>query len=371
MALQQTHSTKSISKLVPQHPESTDDLNAASKANAKKVFTFTEKKETGGEAGERPSGSARKSVDDGETSKTGKGKSILEEHGIVIGKVIGAGNYAKVKIGYSDEYGKRVAIKIISKVKAPSEYIQKFLPREIDAVKGLHHENLITFYQSIETSHRVYLIMQLAENGTLLDYVRDKKYLDEPQAKNLFKQLISAVEYIHSKGVVHRDIKCENLLLDENWNIKLIDFGFARKDTRSSDNQVILSKTFCGSYAYASPEILKGIKQISSAKYGMFYNNKVCLYLKDSYPKSTGVAYDPFLSDVWACGVVCYAMVFGRLPYDGSNVHVLLKRINASLVFPKNPVVTNECKHLIMHILAPLKMRYRIPQIKEDPWLSK
>lgn len=69
--------------------------------------------------------------------------------------MIGTGNYAKVKIGFSEEYGKRVAVKIISKVKAPSEYTQKFLPREIEAVKGLHHENLITFYQSIETSHRL------------------------------------------------------------------------------------------------------------------------------------------------------------------------------------------------------------------------
>ncbi|XP_065357453.1 testis-specific serine/threonine-protein kinase 1 [Calliphora vicina] len=257
-----------------------------------------------------------------------------------MGKVIGSGNYAKVKIGYSEEYGKRVAIKIISKVKAPAEYTHKFLPREIEAVKGLHHDNLITFYQSIETSHRVYLIMQLAENGTLLDYVRDKKYLDEAQSRKLFQQLISAVEYIHSKGVVHRDIKCENLLLDENFNLKLIDFGFARKDTRTSDQQVILSKTFCGSYAYASPEILKG------------------------------VAYDPFLSDIWACGVVCYAMIFGRLPYDGSNVNVLLKRINASLVFPKTPSASTECKQLILHILAPIKMRFSLSQIKEDPWLS-
>ncbi|KAH8335769.1 hypothetical protein KR074_001047, partial [Drosophila pseudoananassae] len=292
--------------------------------------------------------------------KTKPQKTILEEHGIILGKVIGTGNYAKVKIGFSEEYGKRVAVKIISKVKAPSEYTQKFLPREIEAVKGLHHENLITFYQSIETSHRsvsyhikykgitilnynlfrVYLIMQLAENGTLLDYVRERKYLDEPQSRTLFKQLVSAVEYIHGKGVVHRDIKCENLLLDENWNLKLIDFGFARKDTRTPDNQVILSKTFCGSYAYASPEILKG------------------------------VAYDPFMSDIWACGVVCYAMVFGRLPYDGSNVHILLKRINQSLVFPKSPSASSECKHMIMHILAPVKIRYNIPQIKEDPWYS-
>ncbi|EDW63518.1 testis-specific serine/threonine-protein kinase 3 [Drosophila virilis] len=296
-----------------------------------KVYTFNS---------EKPN-QAKTTPTAGKDEKAKPQKTILEEHGIILGKVIGTGNYAKVKIGFSEEYGKRVAVKIISKVKAPSEYTQKFLPREIEAVKGLHHENLITFYQSIETSHRVYLIMQLAENGTLLDYVREKKFLDEPQSRTLFRQLISAVEYIHSKGVVHRDIKCENLLLDENWNLKLIDFGFARKDTRTNENQVVLSKTFCGSYAYASPEILKGI------------------------------AYDPFMSDVWACGVVCYAMVFGRLPYDGSNVHILLKRINQSLVFPKNPSATTECKHMIMHILAPVKIRYNVPQIKEDPWFGQ
>ncbi|KAH8237994.1 hypothetical protein KR032_010319, partial [Drosophila birchii] len=312
-----------------------------------KVYTF----------GDRPQ-ARTSSVNAPSEDKSKPQKTILEEHGIILGKVIGTGNYAKVKIGFSEEYGKRVAVKIISKVKAPSEYTQKFLPREIEAVKGLHHENLITFYQSIETSHRVYLIMQLAENGTLLDYVRERKFLDEPQSRTLFKQLISAVEYIHSKGVVHRDIKCENLLLDENWNLKLIDFGFARKDTRTSDNQVILSKTFCGSYAYASPEILKG-------KFSVFTSRMM------PYPLFlSGVAYDPFMSDIWASGVVCYAMVFGRLPYDGSNVHILLKRINQSLVFPKTPSASSECKHMIMHILAPVKIRYNIPQVKEDPWYS-
>ncbi|XP_055850885.1 testis-specific serine/threonine-protein kinase 4 [Episyrphus balteatus] len=267
-------------------------------------------------------------------------KSILEEHGLLIGKIIGCGSYAKVKVAYSEELQKEVAVKIISKLKAPPEYTKKFLPREIDAVKGLHHENLIQFYQSIETSHRVYLVMQIAENGTMLDYIRQKKYLDETNARKLFRQLISVISYCHSKGVVHRDIKCENLLLDTEFNLKIIDFGFARKDTLASDNSVILSKTFCGSYAYASPEILKG------------------------------VAYNPFLSDIWATGVVCYAMVFGRLPYDGSNVHVLLKRVNSHLVFPKTPKASNECKQLIFHILAPLNIRYRIPQIQEDPWFN-
>ncbi|XP_070855059.1 testis-specific serine/threonine-protein kinase 3 isoform X2 [Drosophila suzukii] len=312
-----------------------------------KVYTFSDRPS--------PKPAAQPGVHAKDGEKTKPQKTILEEHGIILGKVIGTGNYAKVKIGFSEEYGKRVAVKIISKVKAPSEYTQKFLPREIEAVKGLHHDNLITFYQSIETSHRVYLIMQLAENGTLLDYVRERKFLDEPQSRTLFKQLVSAVEYIHSKGVVHRDIKCENLLLDENWNLKLIDFGFARKDTRTPDYQVILSKTFCGSYAYASPEILKGVLSIL---------NCLC----SNIIINAGVAYDPFMSDIWACGVVCYAMIFGRLPYDGSNVHILLKRINQSLVFPKSPSASSECKHMIMHILAPVKIRYNIPQVKDDPW---
>ncbi|EDW28199.1 GL19074 [Drosophila persimilis] len=106
-----------------------------------KVYTFTsdkvQAKSTGGTAQQK------------EEDKAKPQKTILEEHGIILGKVIGTGNYAKVKIGFSEEYGKRVAVKIISKVKAPPEYTQKFLPREIEAVKGLHHDNLSTFYQSI------------------------------------------------------------------------------------------------------------------------------------------------------------------------------------------------------------------------------
>lgn len=117
---------------------------ASGRRAEQKVYTFNNEKS----AHAKPASSPTKD------EKVKPQKTILEEHGIILGKVIGTGNYAKVKIGFSEEYGKRVAVKIISKVKAPTEYTQKFLPREIEAVKGLHHENLITFYQSIETSHR-------------------------------------------------------------------------------------------------------------------------------------------------------------------------------------------------------------------------
>lgn len=132
--------------------------------------------------------------------------------------------------------------------------------------------------------------MEYAENGSLLDRIRRNSHLDEDQSRNFFLQICDGVGYCHEHGIVHRDIKCENLLLDKNMNIKLIDFGFSRKIQSNS-----LSDTFCGSYSYASPEIL------------------------------TGEPYQPKLSDIWAIGVVLFSMVFGKLPYDDSSYAKLLK----------------------------------------------
>lgn len=221
--------------------------------------------------------------------------TVLESHGYAIGNIIGAGSYATVKVAKSKRHDCKVAIKIISKFQAPGDYLKKFLPREIEVVKGLKHPNLIRFLQAIETTHRVYIIMEYAQNGSLLDIIRRDTYIDESRSRRWFRQLLNAVDYCHERGVVHRDIKCENLLMDNNFNIKLSDFGFARGHMKPKNGLVPLSETFCGSYAYASPEILKGIP------------------------------YQPQLSDVWSMGVVLFAMVYGRLPFDDTKYMLLLK----------------------------------------------
>ncbi|KAL1463689.1 hypothetical protein WDU94_015420 [Cyamophila willieti] len=178
--------------------------------------------------------------------------------------------------------------------------------------------------------------MEYAENGSLFDIIRSQGYIDEARAKKWFGQLLDALQYCHERGVVHRDIKCENLLLDSDYNIKL-----AHMRCRSALADNTLSETFCGSYAYASPEILQGIP------------------------------YAPHLSDIWSMGVVLFAMVFGRLPFDDSSVNELLKQVKNQVTFPKQPDVSEDCKCLISRILSSVQTRPRLKSIADNPWLKK
>ncbi|GLV39820.1 uncharacterized protein CBL_08114 [Carabus blaptoides fortunei] len=278
-----------------------------------------------------------KQLESGETSNPNK-KTLLEIHGFTLGHVVGTGTYATVKVAWSNTQKCNVAVKIVSKGIAPADYLKKFLPREIEVVRILHHPNIIRFFQAIESTHRVYIIMEYADNGSLLDIIRRDTYIDEHRAKKWFKQLIEGVDYCHRNKVVHRDIKCENMLMDINYNLKLSDFGFARSVLRSTNGLYALSETFCGSYAYASPEILKGIP------------------------------YQAPLADIWSCGVVLYAMLFGRLPFDDSNFSKLLRQVSNKITYPKEPQVSAQSKIVINKILVAVKERVTIDTLRREPW---
>nr|CAD7266009.1 unnamed protein product [Timema shepardi] len=257
----------------------------------------------------------------------GREPSVIENHGYTLGRTICSGSYATVKVARSERHQRDVAVKIVSKFQAPTEYLKKFLPRQIEVVKGLKHQNLIKF-------------LQFAENGSLLDIIRRDNYIDEVRARRWFQQIVDGVGYCHERGVVHRDIKCENLLMDIEYNIKLADFGFARGHMKPINGVSPLSETFCGSYAYASPEIL------------------------------LGVPYQPQLSDIWSMGVVLYAIVFGRLPFDDTYYKQLLKQVQAKVTFPKEPKVSSACRSFITRILAPARSRLNISAIRNDLWLT-
>lgn len=184
--------------------------------------------------------------------------ALLERYGYAIGDFLGKGSYAVVRKANSRRYKKDVAIKIICKKKAPEDFLTKFLPREIKVLKKIHHNNVLSLLEVIETNTRMYIITDLAANGDLLEYIRSHGALSEENAKEMFKQLVNGISYIHKNEIVHRDLKCENILLDKEMNLIISDFGFAKPNTDTATGKKKLSHTYCGSYAYAPPEILKG-----------------------------------------------------------------------------------------------------------------
>ncbi|XP_027715167.1 testis-specific serine/threonine-protein kinase 1-like [Vombatus ursinus] len=270
--------------------------------------------------------------------------AVLKRRGYIMGINLGEGSYAKVKSAYSERLKFNVAVKIIDRKKAPTDFLEKFLPREIEILAMLNHRSIVKTYEIFETSDgKVYIIMELGVQGDLLEFIKTRGALHEDDARKKFHQLSSAVKYCHDLDVVHRDLKCENLLLDKDFNIKLSDFGFSKRCVRDDGGHITLSKTFCGSAAYAAPEVLQGIP------------------------------YQPKVYDIWSLGVILYIMVCGSMPYDDSNIKKMLRiqkehRVN----FPRSKHLTGECKDLIYRMLQPdVSRRLHIDEILSHCWVQQ
>ncbi|XP_003474704.2 testis-specific serine/threonine-protein kinase 1 [Cavia porcellus] len=268
---------------------------------------------------------------------------VLKRRGYIMGINLGEGSYAKVKSAYSERLKINVAVKIIDRKKAPTDFLEKFLPREIEVMAILNHRSIIKTYEIFETSQgKVYIVMELGVQGDLLEFIKTQGALQEDDARKKFQQLSSAIKYCHDLDIVHRDLKCENLLLDKDYNIKVSDFGFSKRCMRDDSGQLALSKTFCGSAAYAAPEVLQGIP------------------------------YQPKVYDIWSLGVILYIMVCGSMPYDDSNIKKMLRlqkehRVN----FPRSKHLTSDCKDLIYHMLHPdVHRRLRIDDILSHSWVQ-
>lgn len=268
---------------------------------------------------------------------------VLKKRGYVMGINLGEGSYAKVKSAYSDRLKCNVAVKIIDKKKAPKDFLERFLPREIETLARVKHFAIVKTYEIFETSDgKVYIVTELGVQGDLLEFIKKKGALSEDVARKMFFQLASAIKYCHDLDIVHRDLKCENLLLDKDYNIKLTDFGFSKRLERDDDGRVIFSKTFCGSAAYAAPEVLQGIP------------------------------YQPKIYDIWSLGVVLFIMVCGSMPYDDSNIKKMLRMQKEHRVhFPRSKVLTSECKDLIYRMLQPdVSRRLCIDEVLVHEWLQ-
>ncbi|XP_067681470.1 testis-specific serine/threonine-protein kinase 3-like [Haliotis asinina] len=261
----------------------------------------------------------------------------LKKRGYCLGTTLGEGSYAKVKSAYSEKLQKRVAVKIINRKRAPKDFREKFLPRELQVLKVVDHQNVIALYDILEIHHKLYIVMEHAGHGDLLEYIKLRGAQPEDQARKMFRQLMDGIDYLHKNHIAHRDLKCENLLLDSQNVIKVSDFGFSR----FYDNGVT-SKTFCGSAAYAAPEVLQGIP------------------------------YFVPLHDIWAMGIILYIMVCASMPYDDSNLKRMIRdQTEKKVSFSKSKKISPECKDLMHRILeVNVKKRASIAAMSEHPWIK-
>ncbi|KAG7271918.1 hypothetical protein CRUP_024568, partial [Coryphaenoides rupestris] len=164
-------------------------------------------------------------------------------------------------ISLMDMLMSRVAVKVIDKRKAKKDsYVTKNLRREGHIQQMIRHPNITQLLDILETENSYYLVMELCPGGNLMNRIYDKNRLEERETQKYVRQLVMAVEHLHRAGVVHRDLKIENLLLDEQDNIKLIDFGLSNCAGILGYSDPF--STQCGSPAYAAPELL------SRKKYG-------------------------------------------------------------------------------------------------------
>lgn len=228
----------------------------------------------------------------------------------MLGQTLGEGEFGKVKLGWKKDGSTQVAIKLIRRESVatnPSRLPKIY--REISILRDLAHPNIVRLHEMVETERHIGIILEYASGGELFDYILNHRYLKDQAARRLFAQLVSGVGYLHKKGIVHRDLKLENLLLDQNRNIIITDFGFANTfnpDDELSDEIAYnlsnrdfvrkyrldrqdekgmrkgdLMQTSCGSPCYAAPELV-----VSDS---LYTGKKV---------------------DVWSCGVILVSLIF-------------------------------------------------------------
>ena len=250
-------------------------------------------------------------------------------------RTLGKGSFSKVKEAVHIVSGELVAIKVLDKAMIAKEEDLNRIKREIKILKVANHPNLISLYEIMETDKYYFFVMEHAQGGELSKYICDRGKLDEKTACKMFRQLMKGVEYLSSMGCAHRDIKPSNILLKNDQDLKLIDFGLGNFYSKGE-----LLLTPCGSPCYAAPELV------------------------------TGKTYNGISVDIWSSGITLFAMLCGHLPFNDDSRKELFRKI-AACDYKMPDYLSSSAKDLIRKIFqANPNKRIGLADIKDHPWYN-
>jgi len=259
-----------------------------------------------------------------------------------LGKELGRGGFSIVREAVNRVSKEKVAVKFIEKKFVDQEEL-KLLQREIDIMARVQHRNVLRLFEIFDTAQQLSLVMELVNGGELFYKIVDKGSYSEIEARDIVRQLVEGVDYLHNQGIAHRDLKPENLLCSEmddgKMVIKIADFGLSKAFSGES-----ALETSCGTPDYAAPEVLR---------------------MDGAYDKSV---------DLWSIGVITYVLLCGFPPFYGKSQAQLFEKIlNADFEFPEPEwtQISAEAKDFINHLLVlDVKQRYNTKQCLEHPWLK-
>ncbi|XP_069113488.1 aurora kinase C-like [Argopecten irradians] len=250
-----------------------------------------------------------------------------------IGRPLGKGKFGNVYLAREKSTKYVVALKVLFKSQLQKAGVEHQLRREVEIQSHLRHPNILRMFGYFHDKTRVYLILEYAPKGELYKELTKNSRFDEQRAVVYIHQLTSALLYCHSKKVIHRDIKPENLLLGNNGELKIADFGWSVHAPSSKRT------TLCGTLDYLPPEMIAG----------SLHDEKV---------------------DLWSLGVLCYEFLVGKPPFEAASHEETYRRITkVDLHFPS--YVSESARSLISMLLKrDPKMRISLDKVLEHPWIK-
>lgn len=266
-------------------------------------------------------------------------KGEAKQEGYEIGEKLDSGGFGTVYKAQRD--GKLVAVKVIKVAHPPS--LDEDMQRELMILTNIRHEHVVQTYDIMRTKNKIYIFMEFAAGGTIGRFVRTHGPLTETVCRLWFPPIVDALLYLKGQKIAHRDLKLDNVLLDDYMNPKLTDFGLSRYVLFDEKGRVRLTDSWVGTESYMPPEMLLKKK------------------------------YNPFISDIWSLGVCLYVMMCNVYPFDRKNRPLMISNQLSrkwNWVDKVAKAISSNLKDITNRMLEPdVNKRISLESISKHKWM--